>query len=156
MTTIGARPLRSPKADAGLLSHSFQIAERSPGQPLARIDALQVAEMRRLTRNHLVEEGLSYYADDAVLVVFELVTNAVQHSHGREVTLTLTLHNGYLRINVHDGVPSRRPTPGNPCDEDEHGRGLLLVQTVADDRRGAWGISNDGAGTWCELALAVS
>ncbi|MFI8306993.1 ATP-binding protein [Streptomyces sp. NPDC085927] len=117
---------------------------------------MQVAEMRRLTRTHLVEEGLSCYADDAVLVVSELVTNAVQHSHGREVTLTLTLHNGYLRINVHDGVPSRWPTPENPCDEDEHGRGLLLVQTVADDRRGAWGISNDGASTWCELALAVS
>ncbi|CAM5378116.1 ATP-binding protein [Streptomyces hirsutus] len=121
-----------------------------------RIDMLRVAEMRRLTRNLLIKEGLSRFADDAVLVVSELVTNAVQHSHGREVTLALSLYNGYLRINVHDGVCGHRPTPGRACDEDEHGRGLLLVQAIASARRGSWGVSDDGTSTWCELALAMS
>ncbi|MET8217561.1 ATP-binding protein [Streptomyces hirsutus] len=142
--------------DADLLSRTFQIAERRPGQPPVRIDMLRVAEMRRLTRNLLIEEGLSCFADDVVLVVSELVTNAIQHSHGQKVTLTLSLCNGCLRINVHDGVRSHRPTPGRPCNEDEHGRGLLLVQAIAGARRGSWGVSDDGASTWCEFALAMS
>lgn len=156
MTTTAEPPLRPLSANADLLSHTFQIAERGPGQPPVGIDMLRVVEMRKLTRTHLVEEGLSCFADDAVLIVSELVTNAVQHSRGQEVTLTLSLRNGCLRINVHDGVPSHRPTPWKPCDEDEHGRGLLLVQAIAGARRGSWGVSDDGASTWCELALAVS
>lgn len=156
MTTISEPPLSSSGAGADLLSHTFRITERSPGQPLVRMDTLQVAQMRRLTLTHLVEEGLSCFADDVVLVVSELVTNAVQHSHGREITLTLSLRNGYLRVKVHDGVTSHRPTPWKPCDEDEHGRGLLMVQAIAGARRGSWGVSDDGASTWCEMALAVS
>ncbi|MFJ3824939.1 ATP-binding protein [Streptomyces nodosus] len=84
------------------------------------IDMLRVSEMRRLTRTHLVEEGLSCFADDAALVVSELVTNAVQHSHGREIILMLSIHNGCLRINVHDGTrQSAQPPASTAGDDDE-------------------------------------
>ncbi|MBQ0825473.1 ATP-binding protein [Streptomyces sp. RG38] len=112
--------------------------------------------MRKLTRVHLLERGLACLVDDAVLVVSELVTNAVQHSHGREVTLTLSLRGSCLRIDVHDGVPGHRPTPRNPSAEDEHGRGLMLVQAIAVARQGSWGVGDDGASTWRELRGPLS
>ncbi|UNM14997.1 ATP-binding protein [Streptomyces formicae] len=112
--------------------------------------------MRRVTRERLTSCGLNCVADDATLVVSELITNAILHSGGRQIRLTLDLHDGVLHIRVHDGVPGLRPSEQVPSDDDEHGRGLALVQAIAHSRQGTWGISDGGATTWCELALAAS
>lgn len=156
MTTTAERPLRSPMTDVALLSRTFQITERRPGQPLAQVDTLQVRKMRSLTQTRLHQSGLSRLADDAALVVSELVTNAVQHSHGRKITLTLALRDGHLDIRVHDGVPSRLPIASKPDAHAENGRGLWLVESIASQWHGSWGISDKGATTWCDLALEVS
>ncbi len=112
--------------------------------------------MRRRARQRLSARGLAYVADEAVLIVSELVTNAIVHSGGREVTVILSLRAGFLRIDVHDGVPSCHTRPKAPRDADENGRGLVLVQSLAEEGRGTWGVEDAGATTWCELKLAAS
>lgn len=111
--------------------------------------------MRLVTRERLTSSGLTCVADDATLIVSELITNAIVHSGGRQIRLTLDVSDGVLSIRVHDGVPGPRPTAQLPEDDDEHGRGLVLVQEIARSRQGAWGVSDSGATTWCELSLVA-
>ncbi|AJE80512.1 ATP-binding region ATPase domain protein [Streptomyces albus] len=92
-------------------------------------------------------------AEDVQLVVSELLTNAVIHSGADEVTLTLRFIDGFLRIDVRDGVLKPEPRLRSPSPDAENGRGLFLVQTIAGYRQGAWGVSEDGTTTWCELAV---
>ncbi|MFF9126533.1 ATP-binding protein [Streptomyces sp. NPDC014889] len=71
---------------------------------------------------------------DAVLLVSELATNAVIHSESNRMLcgLSLTSH-GQLRIEVHDdGCASASPSGARSGSEDESGRGLLIVQQLAD------------------------
>ncbi|MER5439138.1 ATP-binding protein [Streptomyces sp. NPDC002790] len=142
--------------DGGLVEEQFPITRRRPGELLSRIDGLRVAAMRRLTRHRLVSCGLACVADDATLVVSELITNAINHSGGQRVSLTLGVRDGVLRIRVHDGVAdSWLTTMRNPIDDDENGRGLAVVRGIARSREGTWGVSDGGATTWCELNLAA-
>ncbi|MCG6497434.1 ATP-binding protein [Kitasatospora sp. A2-31] len=74
------------------------------------------------------------YADIAELLLGELVANAVQHSDAppdRLVELRFALIAGRLRIEVHD-AGSGRPTPRVSSSEDERGRGLFLVDELAE------------------------
>ncbi|WP_245001571.1 ATP-binding protein [Streptomyces alfalfae] len=137
------------------MNSTFEIRQRPPGELPPAEDGEKVGIMRLRTRQRLCARGLSYIADEAVLIVSELVTNAIVHSGGRQVTVTVSLRDGSLRIEVHDGVPSRHGRPGSPRDADEHGRGLILVQLLAEEGRGAWGVANGGTSTWCELSLAA-
>jgi len=80
-------------------------------------------------------------ADDAVLVVSELVTNAVVHA-GTEVDLECRLEeeSGALVVEVSDRHPSRAPRDAEaeaPYETPEYGRGLRLVATLAE----SWGIT---------------
>ncbi|MFF5261488.1 ATP-binding protein [Actinomadura viridis] len=86
--------------------------------------------------------------DDIVLMVHELVTNAVVHGHGR-VRLRLCLHGARhgprLTAEVGDGNPAA-PGPPGPGPEilcwAEGGRGLLLVGALAS----AFGTRPQGEG----------
>ncbi|WP_051300491.1 ATP-binding protein [Actinomadura rifamycini] len=72
-------------------------------------------------------------ADDVVLIVDELVTNAVLHGTG-PVRLRLRLTGRRLTGEVTDGRAAAPPPP--PADVpiwDEAGRGLLLVAALATD-----------------------
>jgi anti-sigma regulatory factor (Ser/Thr protein kinase)/anti-anti-sigma regulatory factor len=98
-------------------------------------------------------------AEDAVLVLFELVTNAVEHVGTGQIVLQLAYREQTLRITVRDegpmiGLQARRPRP-----DAAHGRGLVLVNALS--RR--WGVSRLGVGqgkaVWAVLpghASAVS
>ncbi|MFI8187560.1 SpoIIE family protein phosphatase [Streptomyces sp. NPDC085946] len=92
-------------------------------------------------------------AADALLVVSELVTNAVVHA-GTEVELTCRLEeSGVLIVEVCDHHPSRAPRGGEPetaYETPEYGRGLRLVATLAE----AWGVTyRTGSKTvWARLA----
>ncbi|MER6089445.1 ATP-binding protein [Streptomyces bluensis] len=71
--------------------------------------------------------------DKAELLTSELVSNAVKHSDG-PVTVRLCSHPDAVRIGVMDNHPEL-PDP-LPCTTDQDfGRGLYLVETLAD----AWG-----------------
>ncbi|MGY6018409.1 SpoIIE family protein phosphatase [Streptomyces spinosirectus] len=79
--------------------------------------------------------------DDAVLVVSELVTNAVVHA-GTEVVLDCRLEQdaGALVVEVADHHPSRAPRDAEaegPYETLEYGRGLRLVASLAE----AWGVT---------------
>ncbi|WP_405900911.1 ATP-binding protein [Streptomyces sp. NBC_00727] len=111
-----------------------------------------VAAARRLTKARLGEWRTSGdERDAAVLIVSELVTNAVVHTASSRVLCELRRLDGRLRISVQD--QGRRP--GGPQlgrgSDDEHGRGLLLVDSLA----GAWGSHDAGDRSgrivWAEL-----
>ncbi|MFJ6560923.1 SpoIIE family protein phosphatase [Streptomyces sp. NPDC091412] len=92
-------------------------------------------------------------AEDALIVVSELVTNAVVHA-GTDVELTCRLEpeTGACVVEVCDHHPSRAPSDhgsGALHETPEHGRGLRLVATLCE----AWGVTyRAGAKTvWARL-----
>jgi anti-sigma regulatory factor (Ser/Thr protein kinase) len=107
---------------------------------------------RRLTTARLRYCGLEQLVDDANVIVSELVTNAIQHGNGVQVTFTMTVRDGFLCMTVH-GETAGRPAVRGADDNAERGRGLFLVGCLAAANGGAWGTSDDGATTWCRLAV---
>ncbi|WP_112470138.1 SpoIIE family protein phosphatase [Streptomyces triticisoli] len=124
-----------------------------PGNPLAPGSAralLRTALTEWTDLGCVIAEGL---AEDAVIVVSELVTNAVVHA-GTDVELTCRLEpeTGACVIEVCDHHPSRTPRDhgGEAAYEPaEYGRGLRLVEALSE----AWGITyRTGAKTvWARL-----
>ncbi|MEU0071647.1 ATP-binding SpoIIE family protein phosphatase [Streptomyces sp. NPDC006332] len=126
-----------------------------PGSPLAPGAA------RALLRAALTEwgerelPGTEHLSDrlagDAVVVVSELVTNAVVHAGTDvEVSCRLEAETGALVVEVLDRHPSRAPRDAEPSYETpEHGRGLRLVAALAE----SWGVTyRTGAKTvWARL-----
>ncbi|MDN3022978.1 SpoIIE family protein phosphatase [Streptomyces sp. S.PB5] len=92
-------------------------------------------------------------ADDILVVVSELVTNAVVHA-GTDVELDCTLEEtGAVLVEVCDRHPSRAPRGSEPepsYSTPEYGRGLRLVATLSE----CWGITyRRGAKTvWARLS----
>jgi anti-sigma regulatory factor (Ser/Thr protein kinase) len=89
---------------------------------------------RKLTRSELAAWKLTDPGDidDIVLIIDELVANAVVHAHG-SIRLRLTLAGLLLRGEITDDCPTPAPTaPRAPRDVDaEDGRGLILVNALA-------------------------
>ncbi|MFG2884792.1 ATP-binding protein [Streptomyces sp. NPDC048297] len=92
---------------------------------------------------------------DAVLLVSELTTNAVLHTDSGHVLcgLTLTSDERRLRIELHDDgrTPVRSPQHRAGPDE-EGGRGLYLVQQLADRWGSACSTRARGKVVWAELS----
>ncbi len=87
---------------------------------------------------------------DAVLLVSELVGNALRHA-GAPGALVLVRVVGQLRIEVSDASP-RPPLPRPPHHPDQAGGlGLFLLSRLAL-RRG-WRPSEPGKTVWCDLRL---
>ncbi|MEU0356155.1 ATP-binding protein [Streptomyces cyaneofuscatus] len=97
---------------------------------------------RRLALQQLDAWGLPYggdASDTAALLVAELAANAVTHGRipGRDFEVSLRLLGVTLRIEVSDARgESRPPSPGVPPPTPralaETGRGMLLVEALAD------------------------
>ncbi|MFF4208436.1 ATP-binding protein [Streptomyces sp. NPDC001796] len=111
-----------------------------------------VARARQLTRSRLSGWAVCEdTCDTAVLVVSELVTNAIVHTAGEHVLCELHEEDDLVRIAVRDeGCAPGEPWPARQRPEDEHGRGLLLVAALCR----AWGAQEAGPGllVWAELA----
>ncbi|MGW8375997.1 ATP-binding protein [Streptomyces sp. ODS28] len=124
-------------------SRAFEVAF-APARP-------RVGHMRRITRAYLgLWDVASPVAEDVVLAVSELVTNAVEHGWG-DVALRVQHTDETLRVTVTDGSPA----PANlrsADDDDDSGRGLLLVAVLAHK----WGIGDNGRTTWCEFRAPAS
>ncbi|MFI6034958.1 SpoIIE family protein phosphatase [Streptomyces sp. NPDC051315] len=109
-------------------------------------------QARRFSRRTLRAWGIPDDAmDAALLVVSELVTNALVHTDGR-VRLDLTLINHRLRVAVTDASPRTPVKPTSLGWEATGGRGILLVEAVSD----TWGTVpvSGGKQVWSELPLA--
>lgn len=109
-----------------------------------------VRHARRFTRRTLRAWGVTEETDAALLVVSELVTNALVHTEG-QVRLDLTLVSHRLRIAVADGSPRTPVKPPSIGWEATGGRGIYLVEALS----AAWGTLPVGGGkqVWCELPL---
>ncbi|MFE1090699.1 ATP-binding protein [Streptomyces albidoflavus] len=100
-----------------------------------RPDRRAVREARAAARRLLPRLGYRGELDAPVLIVSELVTNAVEHGSSPEDTallLRLSVHPcGGLSVEVTDGgnLPAGPPAPP-PHPEAESGRGLCLVNAL--------------------------
>jgi anti-sigma regulatory factor (Ser/Thr protein kinase) len=109
---------------------------------------------RRFLMERLDEWGADQFTDDAVLLLSELVTNAVLHA-GTEIGVTLRLAGDgtVLRVEVRDGDP-RMPAVRHYSLLSGTGRGLALVDATAS----SWDVEPAGAGAgktvWFELEAA--
>jgi serine/threonine-protein kinase RsbW len=92
-------------------------------------------------------------ADDVLLCLSELATNAITHSRSRQpggfFTVRAQLDGQRLRVEVCDqGGPWRSPT--RPSADEQNGRGLLIVGQLAT-RWGCEGHSHHGWTVWYEM-----
>ncbi|MFG2947016.1 ATP-binding protein [Streptomyces adustus] len=143
-----ARAVEEEPEDAGPRARPSQLRRR-----LGRADLRAVPEARRALRELLRHWGKPGRSEIAELLTSELVTNALVHTD-REALLTATVGPDGLRVEVRDFVAGR-PRPRVPGSEDNtHGRGLLLVQSLAS----AWGVRPHGVGksVWFELAAEAA
>ncbi|WP_306325963.1 ATP-binding protein [Streptomyces venezuelae] len=96
-----------------------------------------VKTARDWTRGHLAALGWDRTApdlvDSVVLAVSELVTNAHVHAHS-DAQLILTWDEKCLHVTAHDSS-SHVPEQRHPGDDALGGRGLLLIDAVADEVR---------------------
>ncbi|OKJ37649.1 ATP-binding protein [Streptomyces sp. CB01580] len=112
--------------------------------------------VRRFVRKALVDWACESRADDVLLCVSELVTNALLHGvppgRGYQVSMQLEPTDDILRVKVHDSGDGKvGPADAAPEPDAEGGRGLLLVAALADK----WGVGerNPGKVVWCEFAV---
>lgn len=115
-----------------------------------------VSEAREWARGLLGERVAAPVLDDVVLLLSEVVTNAVTHSgSGRDedgrVAVRVTCDTGGVRVEVRDGGSATgAPVVRAPDTEAVGGRGLWLVDGLAT----AWGTWRDDAGAtvWFRVA----
>ena len=100
-------------------------AARRMLEPVLRAPALARAFLREI----LSGWPTAGHQDDALVVVDELVANAVLHA-GTEIELRFALQDDRLGIAVADRAPSQ-PSVNRPGEVAESGRGLLLVDALA-------------------------
>ncbi|MCT9080385.1 ATP-binding protein [Streptomyces fulvoviolaceus] len=125
-----------------ILNFSAQLSPTPRGARLARL--LATEQLR----------GWGLPLDPAEHIVAELATNAVTHGKvpGRDFRLTLYVVGGTLRIEVTDTRDDRVPHPQHPASDAESGRGLLLVDALAD----RWGVTpglRPRKTVWAEVVL---
>jgi anti-sigma regulatory factor (Ser/Thr protein kinase) len=109
----------------------------------------QVVWAREFTRRTL---GLCPVVEDAVLLVSELATNALQHTatgFGGRFDVTILVGKTSLMISVTDNGSDKVPSCSPLDPEDEAGRGLGLVELIAE-RWGHCG-GRHGRTVWFEL-----
>jgi|SRR6266699_2315333 len=109
------------------------------------------------TKEVLWEWKLDQLADDAELVVSELLSNAIRASQsargGGLVALRLLANRQRLIIEVWDQNPDD-PRPRQVDYEAEHGRGFMVIEALSN----RWGYRRVSASlkvVWCELVTDV-
>ncbi|QNA74956.1 ATP-binding protein [Streptomyces sp. So13.3] len=135
----------------GVRDGASVVTTRWPSSPRS------VGQARHLLEETLNDWGLAGLVEPAVLVISELMTNAVVHGRvpGRRVETRVIRLAGGVRIEVHD-ANGKRPEMRQPSEDDEWGRGLALVQELT---RGCWGVNTrQGVGklVWAQLAAGGS
>ena len=108
-----------------------------------------VALAREFARARVLSWGADALLEDALLVVSELVANAIAHAHSAP-SLRLSYASGTLRIEVTDDGTGM-PEPREPSTTRLGGRGLYLITAVTT----VWGTEETAEGkvVWAELHL---
>ena len=139
---LGAATGETPLGAAAERRFRFELAAH-PGSP---------AQARRLTRARLTGWSVCEdTCDTAALVVSELVTNAIVHTASTHIVCELLDGDDLVRIAVRDEgcAPGQPHAASRTRPEEEHGRGLLLVDALCH----SWGAHENGPGllVWAEL-----
>ncbi|MFH9062950.1 ATP-binding protein [Streptomyces coeruleorubidus] len=107
--------------------------------------------VRRIVRSFLEEWRMPELSDAVELGVTELLANVVQHVPDRRCALLLLRQPAGVRVEVTDGSDRLPVSPARPEPDAEGGRGLLLLDAMADK----WGVSlwrGGGKTVWFECA----
>lgn len=114
-----------------------------------RCQPASVTAARRFVRDVLSDRPPEL-VDAAELMASELATNCVRHAH-TEFELTIDTED-QIRIEVRDRGEGR-PTLLSPAEREISGRGLRIVEAMAD----AWGVipGADGKAVWFTLPQPV-
>ncbi|MGW3735742.1 ATP-binding protein [Streptomyces sp. NPDC005148] len=113
------------------------------------------AAARELARTALAAWGQEELIDDALLVLTELVSNAVEYGRmGAMRVIVAWPTESFIRLGVVDrskAIPMMRLGPN---EDDTHGRGLLLVDALTD----RWGtdLYQWGKQVWGEIRVEAS
>ncbi|MFG2359722.1 SpoIIE family protein phosphatase [Streptomyces sp. NPDC048521] len=123
---------------------------------IQRRDLLGVGAARAFVHDQLVSWGLEGMSQPLELVVSEIVTNALIHA-GSDVDVRLRAFDDHLRLEVRDSdsnppIPSSLSLGEEENAEAEHGRGLLIVEALAD----TWNSSPNGQGKTVSLTLPIT
>ncbi|MER6675164.1 PAS domain S-box protein [Streptomyces sp. NPDC000983] len=126
-----------------------------PAAPLASVTThlpavpTAVHEGRAFLGKALSSWGCTDTADDARLLLSEVLTNAVQHAQG-PIGVRLHRTDTDLTVEVSDRS-SQLPKPRPAGEDEESGRGLILVQTLTH----SWGVrpTDEGKTIWFTLKL---
>ncbi|MDF6018709.1 ATP-binding protein [Streptomyces sp. JH34] len=117
---------------------------RLPSRPESAATARRITSCVMLRQWQLPPQTAEY----GVLLVSELVGNAVRHTGARIFGLRMLRRRGWVRVEVRD------PSRGLPClmpvrETDVSGRGLFLVDKLSD----RWGVDllPRGKTTWFEM-----
>ncbi len=154
---VGANAGANAGANVGATA-SAKVGGAAPAGP-ARGPVLRVlpgtadsaGAARQLARQLLGDGDPS--VETVMLVVSELVTNAIVHTHsgapGGTITVALCPGPAGTLVQVRDDGGTSEPCLATAGGEGEHGYGLLLVDTLAE----SWGTlpSPDGRITWCRV-----
>ncbi len=110
------------------------------------------AAARRVVQEALMRGGLELVLDDALLLVTELVTNAVVHA-GTDVELQVDVGVGTVRVEVVDHGAGAPPLLASsvPAADREGGRGIFLLDKLAHE----WGTRHfpGGKSVWFTLGV---
>jgi anti-sigma regulatory factor (Ser/Thr protein kinase) len=103
-----------------------------------------------VARSFMADRVTGARANDACLVVSELVTNALVHSRGA-VRLTTRRTRGDINIEVWDSDLSLLPATKQAQADQPGGRGLRIVEDLCD----TWGYRPDPPGktVWCTMRV---
>jgi anti-sigma regulatory factor (Ser/Thr protein kinase) len=130
-----------------LLGNPTEGEVRLPSRPESAADARRLTQIVVLRQWALSAQTAEY----AVLLVSELVGNAVRHTGARVFGLRMLRRRGWIRFEVRD------PSRGLPClmpvqEMDTSGRGLFLVDKLSD----RWGVDllPRGKTTWFEMRVS--
>ena len=143
-----AEPGREGLARAGAMGRERALHLRLPGG--AHAPSAARAAIEGLPAGSL-EAPLAHAAR---LLVSELVTNSVRHAGvGADdvVGVEVVLSPATVRVEVADRGPGFVPAPSRSAPEEVDGRGLFLVDRMAD----RWGTAEGGSRVWFELDRAA-
>ncbi|MEU1200023.1 SpoIIE family protein phosphatase [Streptomyces sp. NPDC005813] len=120
-----------------------------------RRDLQGVRAARTFVDHHLSSWGLAELTDPLQLVISEIVTNALIHA-GSDVDVRLRAYADHVRLEVRDSdsnppVPSPLASSEESNSEAEHGRGLLIVEALAEP----WDSSPNGRGKTVSLNMPI-
>ena len=133
----------------GHACHGRTGAARGRLQLTLPASGLPVRLSRQVAREVLAAWGLAHVEETAVLLVSELVTNAVRDAASTDaITLELEVVHTWLRIEAYRCRPGL-PLPRTTGEFDESGFEFALVDSLADK----WGVRETMTGktAWAEL-----